>query len=224
MELFGKYGWFEIDINKVNVAKCLEMVHTHFKSDSSCSKDIDFESFKSYIEQYRDVDEPKSKRQSAGMEINAILCSKAKKKIEFWQDVIDRHNIIWTRLGELRATCTDKGVNCEIPVSIKHIHDQQLTIAIENLKLWEPHEQNYRKIFVQTFGTEPLIYGNQNKDVSDKRPISDKEFKESETYGLNIAKDIAVKQENQPQTKVVTADEQKELSHQDKKEIKSKTG
>ena len=82
MELFGKYGWFEIDINKVNVAKCLEMVHTHFKSDSSCSKDIDFESFKSYIEQYRDVDEPKSKRQSAGMEINAILCSKAKKKIE----------------------------------------------------------------------------------------------------------------------------------------------
>ena len=103
-------------------------------------------------------------------------------------------------------------------------NDQQLTIAIENLKLWEPHEQNYRKIFVQTFGTEPLIYGNQNKDVSDKRPISDKEFKESETYGLNIAKDIAVKQENQPQTKVVTADEQKELSHQDKKEIKSKTG
>jgi len=224
MELYGKYGWFEIDINKANVGKCLEMVHTYFKSDETCSKDIDFESLKLYIEQYRDVDEPKSKRQSTGMEINAILCSKAKNKVTFWQDIIDRHNIIWKRLGELRTTCTDEGVTCEIPVSIKHIHDQQLTIAKENLHLWEPHEQNYRKIFVQTFGTEPFMYGNQNKTVAEKRPITDKEYNESEKYGLNIAKEIAVKQENQPQTKVVTADEQKELSHQDKKEIKSKTG
>ena len=147
-----------------------------------------------------------------------------RKKIEFWQDVIDRHNIIWTRLGELRVTCSDKGVKCEIPASIKQHHDQQLTIAQENLMLWEPHEENYRKIFVQTFGTEPKIYGNQTKSLLDKRPITDKEFEESEKFGLKLAKERAEKQENQPNTQVVTADEQKELSHQDKKEIKSKTG
>jgi hypothetical protein len=217
--------WLNYDLEKANVDKCFQLLNeSYFNSDESMHKEIEFESLTSFIEQYRDVDEPKSKLQQAGMLFNSQLCSKARTKTKFWNSVSDQLGYIWKRLRELRVTCTDQGVTCEIPKSILLHYEQQITIAEENSRFWELHETNFRKIFVLTFGTEPFMYGNQNIAQLDKRPITDKEYEESEKYTLKLAKNRAERQENQPQSKVVTADEQKELSHQDKKEIKSKTG